>query len=63
MSKISQFYLMREEKALDEMQEIQREIASAQDTYQPENDRWYKAEDTDKEYQSHCSKLMKEEPF
>ena len=35
MSKIGNYYLMREEKALDEMQQIQRDISTAQDTFQP----------------------------
>ena len=62
MSKINNYYLMCDEKALDEMREIQREIANHQDCYQPENNGWQEPEDDDNGYQSHCSELAKE-PF
>ena len=57
------YYLMKQEKALAEMQDIQVEIANHQDCYQPENDRWFSEENKDKDYIKHCDSLLNDKPF
>ena len=55
MSKINDYYLMRNERALDDMQEIQQAMTDAQDT-------WWSPENIDEKYQEHCEKLLSEPP-
>ena len=63
MSKINDYYLMRDEKALEHMREVQEAMTDAQDTYQPENDRWWKPENNDKKFVKHCDSLLNDKPF
>ena len=54
---------MQNEKALNEMQEIQQAMTDVQDTYQTENDRWWKPENDNPDFIKHCEQLLNEQPF
>ena len=63
MSKIGTYYLLKQEKQLAEMQDIQNEIANAQDCHVPENTRWWKPENDNPDFIKHCEQLLNEQPF
>ena len=63
MSRINNYFLMREEKALEHMREVQQAMYESQDNYQDDNARWWVDEDSSPEYIKHCESLLNQQPF